>query len=698
MPAGPCQNDLLRRPKKYLIPKLPELVEALNSKDASLRGGAAWNLGQIGPEAKIALPSLLIRMETDRNALVRIAACYAVFRINGSPEALHNLLPFFGSQDPAVRRDVVAAFEKIGPGARSLAPELVKRLRDGEEWDVSVIEALGYLGEGARNMAPALRPALAEKDLKVQMAAALALVLTGEPIEDFIPVFEDALEDRLHGFDAARSLARAGPKAAGAIPVLLGAFKKGNREAGYALGVIGLRAELVVPALIAAVSSERPNLRSTATRALRMFGPKAQSAIPVLLEVITLEGYRGIGDAGRDWQRIDAVAALARIGPDDERVISVIADLLKDRNTNIRWHAAYALERIGPKAQAAVPSLIEALGDSSIAKQCTSSLVAIGLVAVPDLVRSLASEKDGSIGAVQKVLLKIGRPAIPDLIKGLNDPSWRVRMNAAFTLGRMGPGAKTAVEDLTALLGREPKCARAGAYFALHYLAAESGAISGLVGMLKDEDEWAQYMSVKTLALIGPGAGVAVKELVARLKEEKTSRIREWIPYALSRIGASSPDAAAGVAFALKDSDAKVRVQAARALANSGQPKIAVPALMQSLSDPVPRVQLAAIQALGNLGPAAKDASEELTGLLKKPELREASSSALKQFGAAAVPALVKGVRSKDLKLRYRTAVLLGEMGPVAGEAVQALEDVKDEGPKTLRRAVAKALKSVQAP
>jgi hypothetical protein len=100
---------------------------------------------------------------------------------------------------------------------------------------------------------------------------------------------------------------------------------------------------------------------------------------------------------------------------------------------------------------------------------------------------------------------------------------------------------------------------------------------------------------------------------------------------AASRLTANS-DVAKVLATALKDEDSSVRLLAAQAMLNMGQPapELAT-ALSAAVSDPDRSVRVAALMALGSIGPAAKDAMAVVTAALKdtSPDVRIAAANAL---------------------------------------------------------------------
>lgn len=143
--------------------------------------------------------------------------------------------------------------------------------------------------------------------------------------------------------------------------------------------------------------------------------------------------------------------------------------------------------------------------------------------------------------------------------------------------------------------------------------------------------------------------------------------------------------------------------------------------VLEALRRPEEEGQVAAAHALGNLGPASREAVPELTRLLERgtPRVRAASARALGSMGSAAesaVPELVRRLDDAAPPVRAAAAWALGEMGPGAKAAVLPLVNgLRDEdesvrlrageslgqlGPETeaARRALVAIVEDVSAP
>lgn len=131
----------------------------------------------------------------------------------------------------------------------------------------------------------------------------------------------------------------------------------------------------------------------------------------------------------------DAIGALELKG---EEAVDPLIDALSSRKKNIRLHAASLLGAIGDEK--AIEPLIATLSDNN------------------KLVRREAST----------ALSRMGDAAVDPLINELNNPDWRVRGAAAWSLGNLG--AERAIEPLEALLDDESGYVKSGAQSAIHSL------------------------------------------------------------------------------------------------------------------------------------------------------------------------------------------------------------------------------------
>ena len=160
---------------------------------------------------------------------------------------------------------------------------------------------------------------------------------------------------------------------------------------------------------------------------------------------------------------------------------------------------------------------------------------------------------------------------------------------------------------------------------------------------------------------------------------------------------------------------------------------VAVPMLQEALKHKNRLIRAGAAEALGEIGPTAKDAVPALEGALEDKDeyVRWAAARALAKLGLpgkalpvliatlddewsfhrrdtawilgevgppakAAIPALTKALKDEDGGVRQTAARALGNIGPAAKEAVPALEEALQDKDKWVRHAAAEALKKIQ--
>jgi HEAT repeat protein len=213
-----------------------------------------------------------------------------------------------------------------------------------------------------------------------------------------------------------------------------------------------------------------------------------------------------------------------------------------------------------------------------------------------------------------------------------------------------------------------------------------------------------ESLSGKTDYLVGDGAAAAeeVPALVKALKDED-ARVRLE---AAEDLGLSGPAAAAAGAALLKltgqGADPLLRVAAARSLARiDPKNETAVPLLIDALKDKAGNVRKMAAESLGDLGPESRAA---VTALLKgatdsDPTVSWAAIDALGQIGPgaeAAVPTLIEAL--KDAGTRGAAVDALGQIGPKARTAAGALEGLLKGDQVNIRWPAAASLVRIGGP
>ena len=219
---------------------------------------------------------------------------------------------------------------------------------------------------------------------------------------------------------------------------------------------------------------------------------------------------------------------------------------------------------------------------------------------------------------------------------------------------------------------------------------------------LANPDPFRRLYAARALGNIAGSSKAAVAEL-KNLVRDPDATIRLAATLALGEIGPAARDSVDGLTRALNDTDGRVRHAAADALGGIGV--AAVAALRKAVEDGDDS-RLAAVTALGEIGPPANAAIPELRVCLsdKTPSIRCFAAQALGEIGARAAPALGPlrmALGDEESAVRESAASALGQIGPAAKVAVPdlvrlvsdpALTHLISDEPTPVGDAAAKAL------
>jgi HEAT repeat protein len=526
---------------------VPALIKALASKLEVVRWHAARALGALGPAATEAVPALTAALG-DEQANVRAYAAFALGAVGKDAEpAVERLLETVLDKEALVRRASMRALRQIGPDPAKALPVLEKIL---EEADPALVQsALHTMAERGKEAVPRLQQFL--KRPKLAYWACVVLAELGPDGADAVPELTEVLKSeepdvRLH---AVMALAAIGEAAKPTVPQLTALLEKDPFEgvryaAVYALVTLGERTDAVngalahaaehkdpllkllglwglaklnpddkelaqaaAEAIVADLKSEDPKLRQAAARALNEFHGPPEIVRPALIAALKDADPQVVGHA---------LDALASLGP---KVLDKIDQALQE--PTLRHYATRLIFRLGEKGAPAVPALIEVLkqpteneDDLLFRREVQYTLAAIGpgaKDAVPELIRSLASEDEEVFGTACYALGKIGPtagPAVPALKKQWDERQDAQRVVIAWTLLKIMPNA--------------PK---------LQKFAAPL-----LIRALNSERELARAEAARTLGELGELAKPAIPRL-KELLEDESPMVRDSASAALQKLG-----------------------------------------------------------------------------------------------------------------------------------------------------------------
>jgi HEAT repeat protein len=362
------------------------------------------------------------------------------------------------------------------------------------------------------------------------------------------------------------------------------------------------------------LQSPNPSSREAALHVIPQYGKAARTHAKAVHDIIGQLFYYDTS------VRVNAAIALGVIGLPEAEVKTGVRGLLqltRDPEAVVRLQAVIALARIGPDAKDAIGQLTGSIHTESRSWETRkAAALALGNIAMsregPDLraLNALSSalsdlDKDVRMEAMHS-LIKLGPPAYDP--KNPNAEAKRTKENVERRLLGVTTGRNT---DSVLKIWAHVALLRM-TYVAERTDKGTEKHIDAITKMLTSTDLTTRVQACQALGLMGPEAKHATPNLIEALKhDDPTTRV--W---------------AAGALGAIHEHD-----------------KTCVPALVAALGDAKPEVRAAAAQALGSSWAAAAlgDGVQGLIKLLgkeKEPQVAAAAIWALGQIGAPAKPAL----------------------------------------------------------
>lgn len=366
--------------------------------------------------------------------------------VRDADKTVEALVAALRSQDDQARRRAAQGLGRLGAKAKAAIPALAGAMKDKDNRvRFAAAHALAQVGPAGRAV---LIEYLKSGDHYQRRIAALAFYKLGPAAKDAVSALTRALKDKNYRMRSAAALALGaiGPPARSAVPVLVGMFNDPHwtprSAAARALAKIAPPAEVAVPVLIAAVKGRDDDIRAWAAQIVGEFGAEAKAAVPALIGALKDE---------RDAVRWRASEGLGGIGAP---AVSALIGALKDDHAEVRYQAAQALGRTGQAGKPAVPVLTEALTDKAKRVRYSAAVGLVRIIRHRDVVnRNMRDELDWPDDPEPAVAA-----ALPVLIQILEDKARGnlMIMNAAASLGKIGPPAKPAVGALIKRALRHP--------------------------------------------------------------------------------------------------------------------------------------------------------------------------------------------------------------------------------------------------
>jgi len=645
---------------------LKTLEEGLSDPRPNVREHTANAIGMVGPDAARSGPALT-QLCADKDPQVRSAAYAALERIKSVPA--EPILKLLRHADPNVAADAATALSWLKPTGPATVAALLDALKR-EATDKDDPATVSY----------------------VRNAAAEALAAAGKGSEAAVPALVDLiLKARVEDVERMSRPARV----TGTGEDLSGPVLALRRIGGPA-----------VPAVVPLLKNEQAIIRYQAAAVLGGMGPVGAPALPDVLSALDAE--RGL-PTGQMYVFEELATAALNLGGDPEKITTPVVALLANEEEGVRYGAARLIARIGRRAAAAAPKLIELLNDPvvpvqiaaadalgsigpaakratgvlakkveaddvDLARAATRSLRAFGPAAasaVPALARVLNSTDQNFCIEVARALAAIGPDAtgaVPALVKQLTDPQTpRVEKEAMLeALAAIGPAATEALPAVTKLVGDKEPALRVAAASTLGKMGSTSPeSAKKLLGALNDSRLAVHVASLKALAEMGPTAAGVADDVKAYLVKSHEPAANVWAATVLVSVGVDADENLKSILAAVKDKSPTARF-----------------------------ARVAAIDAAGVLGAKAQSAVPDLRDALKdktvvsrndRSTVRERAARALGRLGGEiarpAIPALVEILRDSDPNARRAAIESLGMMGPVAVVAIPKLRELSRTDP-----------------
>ena len=431
--------------------------------------------------------------------------------------------------------------------------------------------------------------------------------------------------------EAAQSLLYGGKPASFWLNQLQDTNPKFRVEAVEALGSIAQKNKELIPVLMQALKDKDYTIEDAASKALGSLGT---DAVPGLVEILK--------EKPSPYALNRAAVALGMIGPDAKVAVPFLIPALKLKEGATMRTSVTALGRIGPQANAALPAMVELLGDYLESVKALPGSNTFGPNSIPGLLATVLPKIDSEI---QKALPKSGKfgpkEAAAQWQKTYETLREKYPPQASAPSPDIQPKAG-ATWDAVAKKDPEPLFAGKPASFWLR--------------QLRDTDAESRAKAVEALGSLA-----------------KTNK--ELIPFL--------------VGVVKNRLDPELGLKASKALAVLG-PDV-VPVLIEVLKDQYnqtsPFALRGAADALGTLGPQAKDAVPLLTSTLELKDwmVRKHVITALGQIGLDAKPAMpaMVGVLGEYLKSLNVGDKKLGQDGfltnSIPGVLAKALPKIDPE-------------------
>ncbi|MBI3270477.1 MAG: HEAT repeat domain-containing protein [Planctomycetes bacterium] len=574
------------------------LRRALQAPSPDVRKLAAKTLAAMGARAAEALPELLVAAR-EREASVRAAALRALGRIGpaglasavagGRPDPMPVLFDALRSgQEPEVRRAAAGAIRALAPPARSAAPVLLDLLRESDDDLLApVLSALCSMSASARQL-------LLDIDQALQGLSADARREVFERLGRHWPTAELlAVGDCLREPNVRVRIAAARVTATCCAPVIglrvLPFSRDGDptvrRAACLAMAAQGEPRDYVLREAVGALDDAEPLVRECARESLIHAAFADRNRERTFLALL-----QDAPESSRESIR-DLLDAMARRPLD---TLARVRSRLSSPQALVRRLALLGMAELGYPARAYLAELEACLSYADAGVRAEAA-------------RALAG------------LWRHATPSVPTLLRALKDPSPEVRGIAAAVLGSVQDRSGAVKAALVDALRDDDAAVRVECACSLVDQSTwPSAAIPVLIeGLRLTEDHYVDSAAL-LLPLFGRGALPPLAAMLAHRDPARRRRAATLLGNCLVYVFWTCGEYLPRLAEALRDPEAPVRREAARALGKLGRrARGTAPALAAAVVDPDERVRAAASFALARVQPGSPEAIPGICAALR---------------------------------------------------------------------------------
>ncbi len=276
-------------------------------------------------------------------------AAAASLRAADQETPISDLAKQLADKDEKLRIDAAEALAKKGTRVKAAIPALIEAYKKDDNVKVReyCIYALGKSGAETKVLLPVLQEALKDKKGTVAGLAIDALGALKDQAKPAVPDLIDMLKSRDHAARAADALGSIGPAAGPEALAALGAAMKKEATRAAACHALGMMGKAALPFLKEGLDEKKADARIDA-----LLG----------LELLAEDGVADIAEVLKDKDpevRLNALGALGRLGPKSKAAVKAMMYTLQDKEDDVREKTCETLGSVGPHAKGALPALGE---------------------------------------------------------------------------------------------------------------------------------------------------------------------------------------------------------------------------------------------------------------------------------------------------------------------------------------------------